>query len=124
MRISSLIKAAEIAITSDSAAGNAASSLVRATLFVLLSLTPLVARAEEQDLGEAVHAIFVVGIFALMFFVGLSAGIWLLIVRLREENRQKAESGSNRPNLESIWFPGKNAIGSQPAVTPVPHDNP
>jgi hypothetical protein len=92
-----------------------------AALFATLSLLPLVAHAEEADLGEVVHAIFIVGIFAVLFLAGLGLGIWLIVQRLRSDEAEKSRSGLHRPNLEAIWFPGSNAL---PTTTSTPPENP
>lgn len=99
-------------------------ALVKATsraLFAVLSLAPLLAHAEEADLGEVVHAIFIVGIFAMLFVVGLGFGIWLIVQRLRADEAEKSKSGMHRPNFEAIWFPGKNAL---PTTAPTSTENP
>jgi hypothetical protein len=96
----------------------ALSNALSATLFALLFLTPIAAHAEEADLGEVVHAIFIVGIFAALFTAGLCLGIWLLVQRLRSDEAEKSRSGLHRTNLESIWFPGTNALPETPPSQP------
>lgn len=97
------------------------SSLTRSAslaTFALLSLAPLVAHAEPADLGEVVHAVVVVGIFAMIFLAGLGLGIWLIVQRLRADEAEKSKSGTHRPDLEAIWFPGTNALPTTPPATP------
>lgn len=86
--------------------------------FALLSLAPLVAHAEPADLGEVVHAVFILGIFAMMFLAGLGLGIWLIVQRLRADAAEKSKSGTHRPNFEAIWFPGTNALPTAPPTPP------
>jgi hypothetical protein len=89
-----------------------------AALGALLFLTPLVAQAEEQDLGEVVHAVFIVGIFAMMFVVGLSAGLWLLVVRLRNRGEGSSDKlARSRLNLEGIYFPAATSVASSPSTS-------
>src|SRR5262245_44057988 len=86
--------------------------IATAALFtILLSLIPVVAHAEERDPGEIGHAIFILGMIALLFLGSMAFGIWLIVARLRSDaEAAEAKRASSYANLEGIWFPASRAM--------------
>lgn len=81
-------------------------SLLSAAAAASLTLTPLLAQAEEHDASEWGHGLAVLGLLFMIFLGCFSVAVWLLIARIRSSAAEaSAQNAAARPNLERLWFP-------------------